>query len=226
MADQNAQQEPSMEEILASIRKIISEDDEAEKDAATDVTDAPSPAPRTDDDVLELTEVVESAAPPGIEQPDDVEEDEAPEEDPAAAIDSVMAAVRRAEAEPDSDDIAPETEIDLTGGAESRTDESPAPFASEPARSTSDEGGLISGQAASAASQALAELAGSLDEGRPRADTAAAFPLGGSNRTVEDLVREMLRPMLRDWLDANLPDLVQRLVRKEIKEMVRRAEDR
>jgi cell pole-organizing protein PopZ len=35
-------------------------------------------------------------------------------------------------------------------------------------------------------------------------------------RTLEDLVREMLRPMLKSWLDDNLPGLVERLVRSEI----------
>jgi cell pole-organizing protein PopZ len=34
--------------------------------------------------------------------------------------------------------------------------------------------------------------------------------------TLEGLVREMLKPMLRDWLDANLPDLVETMVAKEI----------
>ena len=34
--------------------------------------------------------------------------------------------------------------------------------------------------------------------------------------TLEGLVREMLKPMLRDWLDTNLPDLVETMVAKEI----------
>ena len=41
------------------------------------------------------------------------------------------------------------------------------------------------------------------------------------DRTVEDLVKEILRPMLKDWLDENLPDLVERLVRAEIERVVR-----
>ena len=35
-------------------------------------------------------------------------------------------------------------------------------------------------------------------------------------RTLEDLVREMLRPMLKTWLDDNLPGIVERMVRTEI----------
>lgn len=34
--------------------------------------------------------------------------------------------------------------------------------------------------------------------------------------TLEGLVRAMLKPMLRDWLDANLPELVEAMVAKEI----------
>jgi hypothetical protein len=40
-------------------------------------------------------------------------------------------------------------------------------------------------------------------------------------RTLEDLVREMLRPMLKTWLDDNLPDLVERMVRAEIERVAR-----
>ena len=38
----------------------------------------------------------------------------------------------------------------------------------------------------------------------------------GDNNTLEGLVREMLRPMLKQWLDANLPELVEGMVAKEI----------
>jgi uncharacterized protein len=40
-------------------------------------------------------------------------------------------------------------------------------------------------------------------------------------RTLEDLVREMLRPMLKTWLDDNLPGMVERLVRAEIERVSR-----
>lgn len=38
----------------------------------------------------------------------------------------------------------------------------------------------------------------------------------GSERTLEGVVRELLRPMLKDWLDENLPDIVERMVSREI----------
>ena len=42
--------------------------------------------------------------------------------------------------------------------------------------------------------------------------------------TIEDIVRDEIRPMLKQWLDANLPPLVERLVRTEIERVVGRAE--
>ena len=63
---------------------------------------------------------------------------------------------------------------------------------------------LISGKTAKASKAALAALAGvSID---PRAD----------DNTLDGLVREMLRPMLKEWLDANLPELVERVVTREV----------
>ncbi len=41
-------------------------------------------------------------------------------------------------------------------------------------------------------------------------------PEPANDGTLEGLVREMLRPMLREWLDANLPEMVERIVAREI----------
>jgi cell pole-organizing protein PopZ len=48
------------------------------------------------------------------------------------------------------------------------------------------------------------------------------LPLGDGTRTIEDVVRELLRPMLKSWLDDNLPAMVERLVRSEIERVSRR----
>jgi cell pole-organizing protein PopZ len=65
---------------------------------------------------------------------------------------------------------------------------------------------LVSDDAASASRDALAALSALLI--KPEGEAAS--------NTLEGLVREMLRPMLKEWLDARLPELVQSLVEKEI----------
>jgi cell pole-organizing protein PopZ len=67
--------------------------------------------------------------------------------------------------------------------------------------------GLISGATRAAVDNAFNSLANTV--------------LGNNARTLEDLVKEMLRPMLRAWLDDNLPGLVERLVRAEIERVSR-----
>ena len=51
--------------------------------------------------------------------------------------------------------------------------------------------------------------------------TLANTMFAGSGRSIEDVVREMLKPMLRGWLEDNLPSLVERLVRSEIERVSR-----
>ena len=59
---------------------------------------------------------------------------------------------------------------------------------------------------------ALAQLA-ELYKARRRANE---FPVGDTARTLEDVVREMLRPMVQGWLDQKLPEIVERLVTAEL----------
>jgi hypothetical protein len=52
-------------------------------------------------------------------------------------------------------------------------------------------------------------------------NTLASTVLSNNARTLEDLVKEMLRPMLKSWLDDNLPGLVERIVKAEIERVSR-----
>ena len=54
----------------------------------------------------------------------------------------------------------------------------------------------------------------------PRERRQGDIAIGGGDRTLEDIVRETLRPLLQAWLDDNLPALVERLVRAEIARVV------
>ena len=75
---------------------------------------------------------------------------------------------------------------------------------------------ILSSTTSGAAAAAFAQL-GALPRERRR-DTE--LPLGGVDRTLEDIVRDMLRPLLQTWLDENLPGIVERLVREEIARVV------
>jgi cell pole-organizing protein PopZ len=77
----------------------------------------------------------------------------------------------------------------------------------QPAPSAALDHGLISGTTLSAVDSAFNSLSMTV--------------LGNNARTLEDLVKEMLRPMLKGWLDDNLPGLVERIVRAEIERVSR-----
>jgi len=80
---------------------------------------------------------------------------------------------------------------------------------------------LVSIATAAASVAALSQLADLGQKGQ-----VGTTPLGDAGRTLESLVRELLKPMLRDWMDANLAPLVERLVREEIQRMARDAQTR
>jgi cell pole-organizing protein PopZ len=75
---------------------------------------------------------------------------------------------------------------------------------------------ILSSATSGAAAAAFAQL-GALPRERRR---EGELPLGGADRTLEDIVRDMLRPLLQTWLDENLPGIVERLVREEIARVV------
>lgn len=80
---------------------------------------------------------------------------------------------------------------------------------------------LITGTSAAASIESFADLARTVE---PEPEPIEELRVAGSGRTVEDLVREIMEPMLREWFDNNLPDLIERLVRKEIRDLVRRSQ--
>jgi len=87
----------------------------------------------------------------------------------------------------------------------------PQPMITEEPRRQSEEGGLslnlISAAAGAQIAQSFGELADLFD--------------GVERPTVEEMAQDMLRPMLKDWLEDNLPTLVERLVREEIERVAR-----
>lgn len=184
MSADAAAAEPTMEEILASIRRIISEDDKP-ADAA--------PA----EEVLELTEPVkpEPVLPKENNSQDDID----------SLFDTPEPVV----------EAAPE-ELIVTDWPEPEPEPEPTPVpepvyqAPEPrpvvAAPLSD--ALISPVTASAASSALSRL-------QSISNSAVGLEAVGGI-TVEALARELMRPMLKEWLDANLPTIVEAQVAAEV----------
>jgi uncharacterized protein len=162
--------EPSMEEILSSIKRIIAEegDQPARRSRPARAAASVLPPSSPEDEVLELSEPL-----PMVRQPE-------PEPAPEAAEEPMPQPIRRQE----------------------------APMAAEPVRMPDPQRRpepIVSTEAAAASRGALETLSRMLVKPEPESDG-----------TLEGLVREMLRPMLREWLDAHLPEIVETLVSREI----------
>jgi|SRR3546814_10181832 len=97
---------------------------------------------------------------------------------------------------PDGDDI-----LDL------QAEQAPEADAAEPAEGEE----LVSTRSADAARQSLEALSAAITPA-----SAASAPPAAGGRTMEEVVMEALRPMLKDWLDTHLPDMVEAMVAKEI----------
>jgi cell pole-organizing protein PopZ len=181
--------EPSMEEILASIRRIIA-DDQPNLAAPPEL---PAEA-EGDDDVLDLASIVmtQTGAPmAGEVSPDDI--DFIPEGSYAAP-------------EPESAPVV-EPEPVPQAAAEPEPVRRPEPVLPPPAAEQSREEQLLSSGTDASVAAAFGSLSHTI--------------LAANARTLDDLVTEMLRPMLKNWLDDNLPSLVERLVRAEIERVAR-----
>jgi uncharacterized protein len=216
-----------MEEILSSIRRIIADEEaddashddddlgaaEAHSEALNEDADALARAAEDDesDDVLELTKVVresgevvdlraEGGAPMG--RPADV-----PTDEPEVPIDDE---VEMAPLDDASDD---EPGVSIPNQPKQ---EDIAAVQMNPADARAE---LVSATAASAATGAFAKLSRAFQRTPPEESIA-----DDSGRSVEQFLEDMIRPLLKEWLDGNLEPIVERLVQKEIQKIARRAE--
>lgn len=156
--------EPSMEDILSSIKKIIAED---------------------------------SAKPQGFTRTrarpaERVEEVEAP------MADAFIADAEIAESDDDILELTQSAPVDMPAQAQ------PAPVA-ETAPEAPVESPIVSTVAVEASRHALASLS-----------KMVVKPEVAGSDTLEGMVRDMLKPMLKDWLDAHLPEIVERMVAQEV----------
>lgn len=186
--------DPSMEDILASIRRILNEEEPA--GGAAEAVPPPHPAspspaspPPASPNVLALSkDMLVADTPPALPAP----------------------SARVIQAEPRT---APTTTADaLLMGAGMAS--SPVPGAPPPQAGREH---LVAPDAAAAAATSVGTLLRTLMNEREQVHVYRGGP------TIEDLVREEVRGLLKVWLDANLPPMVERLVRSEIERVVGRA---
>ncbi len=186
--------EPSMEEILASIRRIISDD---QQPVVKEAVSAPVPTqvvpslvlPGPVNQILKQSEVVSQPVDLAHEIEEDVLE--------LTAATPVTATIEQPElktayAEPVAK-IEPAQYFNT-----------PASFNTEPSKQSEP---LIAGKTDTLVSNSFNNLSHTI--------------LNQNARTLDDVVKDMLHPMLKSWLDSNLPTIVERLVRAEIERVAR-----
>ena len=182
----------SMEEILQSIRKIIAE--EGDDAAAKPAVQAP-PADVPGSDVLELTDVVKDDG-----SIVNIAQASAPPPQPASAP---VAPPPPAAPAATSDVLA-------------QIDEALAP--AKPSTVQLTEEHLLADQSSAVASEAFRKLEAAAEPALPPLQVTPS-PTFKSGITVEDMVAAMLKPMMKEWLDANLPAIVERLVENEVRRL-------
>ena len=217
-----------MEEILSSIRRIIADEEsddgspgddelgaaEAQSEALDDDADTlarEDDEDVADEDVLELTKVVRESGEVIDLQGERSSADDAMDDDEARGED---------EARDDDDqplelapvDHAPQREP--AGAGWDHIQRKDQVVHSEHARAAE----LMSATTASVAGGAFAKLSQALQR-TPEEESVA----DSSGRTVEQFIEDIARPMLKEWLDENLPAIVERLVQKEIQKISHRA---
>ena len=216
-------QEPSMEEILASIRRIIADDETAKPTAkpaasAAPARPAPPPAPPPRPAAMPPRNPVPPSPAP---QPAAMEQHD---------IDAMMAKLDAPPGGGHSEDVLDLTE-QMAASAEAETPSfqtidgqadvvfsdapsqpEPPPRATEPPRQSPPQASGIDRMLMSAHTSAAVDSA---------FNALAQTVLVQNARTLEDLVREMLRPLLKSWLDDNLPGMVERIVKAEIERVSR-----
>jgi len=177
----NAQPEPSMEEILASIRRIISEDEE-EGAAADETTSAISAVQE-----IETPQTPESVEATIVDVAEDVGEPlEEISDDPEPVAQDADNASMHLETE--------DVEMIKNNVAEAIQGDKP----------------MLGENSAAAASAAFQNLSQSVRVS------------DGQGKTLEDIVTELLQPMVKEWLDANLPAIVEEKVEEEVQRVARR----
>jgi uncharacterized protein len=170
-----------MEEILASIRRIISEDDAPAEPEAAAAPPEPAPEPDPEPEPAPEPELEVSADDDVLDLTDPIEPESEPEPEPFESV----------------------GDIDVYPPVTPEPDPAPPAFNREDAAEN-----LVGDHAAGLAASAFGSL-------------SAAVLMPRDGRTLEDVVRELLKPLLKGWLDENLPRIVEAKVEEEVQRIAR-----
>jgi uncharacterized protein len=198
--------EPSMEEILASIRRIIADDQDGPRSPPPNQAgrDPRAAAPLRG---LETQERIQEAASGPADEPDAASPDAVPDAGVYLDAADLDEPVEPPQSPPEETTM--DLEPDIAQARDLHTRDVPAHEA--PARETEIAATLENHLLSNATDRSVSHAFNMLTH----------TVLNHNARTLEDLVRDMLRPMLKSWLDENLPVIVERLVRTEIERVAR-----
>ncbi len=249
----SASREPSMEEILASIRRIIEESDTIRPDEVPPLavnSDVPAVSPSNahlddslDDEEAELAprqgiaitppvqKIAEPMFPPHLPDLDSkpVEEEMPETEAPAEAIAPepetlAVEELRVAEQIAEKPEAYSKPETAAYAGFNEPKSE---PEAVSTVKSAEPVASEYEATAEEAAPREIIQTSEPILSESTVREVSAAFDdlsfavRSGPRRSFDEIAQETMRPMLQDWLDNNLPTLVERLVREEIERVVR-----
>lgn len=195
-------EEPSMEDILSSIRKIIQSNDDSGEDAS-------APAEVVDEPVVE--EVV-------AHEP----------------VETAPVKATRAEPAPEFKADPIQQSASVTAEQSAVSDQGELTSAPERARevvSTPEtpvaQSEIVEAVASEDVANTQTSVNSALISAGPKAKVAASFAqlneaiTASSSQSLEEMANDLLKPMLQEWLDNNLPGLVEKLVREEIERVAR-----
>jgi len=213
--------DPSMDEILASIRQIISSDSQSE--------DKPLPTLKDEEDILDLTEALpeKTSESNGLRDgkkdepkqkytPSRKEEGKHGREEFSKPLSKSTTSPRINPLEDEKSNADKEV---FTRSLKEPLEKPQDVITQEFLSNSSFDEPLVSQTAISEAAQALHSL-NKIAQERPK-DPEPRLNQGIGGQTVENLVREILRPLLKEWLEANLPTLVRWVVNEQVEKIVR-----
>lgn len=181
-------EEPSMEDILSSIRKIIQSNDDGTEDVATPAEVSPEPAAAPVEAAAEITAEPAQVTASQPKVSDEGELTDAPERAREVVAKKAEPAIEPEVIEPVAKVEKPQTQ---------------------------------------AQTEAQASTNSALISAGPKAKVVASFAqlndaiTASSSQSLEEMTNDLLKPMLQEWLDNNLPGLVEKLVREEIERVAR-----